>query len=301
MTRVTSLASSRHAVSAAVLLGSVHLSGLSQSSTTSTTLNSVVEVSMRVRDLRGEYPTGGLLYRVIDGRRKHVANVDDKGKPDRKVECSLAEEFEAQAESPFDRAIDPIRLSCSTKLAFNFRRSIQAVNLPELSSQYLYTHAGPSSAVFTSYSAQLFAKGEIDAATSLQEAAVAAAAVQLGDTKMEKYVGRDPSQGFKLVLTAEGVDALRTTQKQAGIPTTGKLDFATQKILANAATPQQKVGTSLPQLHCAGSASGFLTCAKDPDALHVDGRSPDLRRVTIPEMKIPVYAPPDEKKIKIPQ
>ncbi|HEX5682742.1 MAG TPA: hypothetical protein VFY73_01795 [Ideonella sp.] len=260
-------------------------------------LSDVSEVAMRVKDLTGEYVTGGLLYRVVDGRRKHVANVNESGKPDRKVQCSPVDEFEAQAESPIDRAVDPIRLPCRTKLAFNFRRSLQAVNLPEFSNQYLHAYAGPSSAIYTKYSAQLFAEGEVAAARSLQEAAVAAAAVRLGDAKMESYVGRDPSQGFKLVFTPAGVEALKSAQMAAGIPTTGKLDRPTQDLFSRHATQEQKTGHSLPPLHCSSSRDGFLTCDRNPTP---EQEEANVKRFVLPAVPVPAYAVPSDKPSPLP-
>ena len=54
----------------------------------------------------------------------------------------------------------------------------------------------------------------------------------LGDKALDKYVVRQPHQGYRRVLSNEGVDERKRFQARGKIPPTGKRDFPTQLLIA---------------------------------------------------------------------
>jgi hypothetical protein len=230
---------------------------LSYGPTLSEELTEVSKVTLMVSDLASTKPTSGNLYRAYTNRREHVAEITEDGKPDRPVKCSRTDKFEAQADSAFDRPVDPVRLECGKSLAFAFTRMFTVSSPPDQATQLASTGSKPL--IYGNY-ADIFSKaGSVAGAKSWNEAATVAAAKTLGDTNLDKFVYRDATADFNLKFTPQGMEALRQKQKAWGITPTGELDVQTQAAFAKA-VPKSINPTVQPGLRCDKTGPIMFMC-----------------------------------------
>lgn len=209
--------------------------------------------------------TAGALYKVAPDGRSHVADVASDGSTTKPVACNVGDVFEAEAESQLNRPLAPTRHFCDARMAFNFKRAVLFVSWGDKSVNPLEApQTGP--AIYSNYSTVFANAGQTEAAKATSDAAIAAAVREgLGDTKLEKYVVRDPSQGYRLVFSTEGVAALKEKQASFGLKPTGQLDGATQSVLAKfdgngQATPIGAV-TGLRCVARTGMMGNLVLCA----------------------------------------
>lgn len=218
--------------------------------------------------------TAGALYKVASDGRSHVADVASDGNTTKPVACNVGDVFEAEAESQLNRPLAPTRHVCDAKMAFNFKRAVLFVGWGDKSVNPLEApQTGP--AIYSNYSTVFANAGQTEAAKATSDAAIAAAAREgLGDTQLEKYVVRDPAQGYRLVLSTYGVAALKQKQASFGLDPTGQLDHATQSVLAKADAYGQgaPIGT-VPGMRCmarAGMMGPVVVCAPSDSSISDD-------------------------------
>ena len=187
----------------------------------------------------------GRLYRVpLDGDQAHVADVSEKGELDQPYECSKGDRLLAVPVGSLytgDNRTKPCRDAVEFEYETTYTVALQT-RKPASSlkfGQYLNAYADLSSLYGNAADGATGAmKVEYLAKARATETAVfAATAMALGDDKLDKLVTRDPTQGYRLVLNKEGIAALRTLQRDYKLPVTGKLDFATLKLVGNFDTP----------------------------------------------------------------
>jgi hypothetical protein len=201
-------------------------------SATASAQTSISKVSLTLVTGDKKEPTAGALYKVANNARSHVAEVSTNGNVSKPIICTVGDIFEAEAESSLNRPLAPTHRTCDATMAFNFKRAVLVVSWGDTGvSPFDAPNTG--AAVFSNYSTIFARMGQTEAASATSDAAIAAAGRDgLGDTKLEKYVVRDPSQGHRLVFSKEGVAALKEKQASFGIKPTGQLDAATQAAFA---------------------------------------------------------------------
>lgn len=227
----------------------------------------VSKVNLRVKENEKWIQTTGKLFKVVGNNRSHAADIDAAGKLDIEVKCTKNDRFEADADSYFDQPTPPPRLTCREVFEFQFVRAVHADWVKTSGKQGVASAAAPF--VFSELTTRSSAIGKYSASSAFNDAAIASTAQLLGDSKLDKFVSRDPNQNFKLVFNEAGVEALKSKQREAGVATSGQLDSATQtlfmKELAAAGgtatppvAPAVTCGSRTGQLFCSTSGAGTL-------------------------------------------
>jgi hypothetical protein len=222
----------------------------------------IKSVALLVTDLSGQSPSKGFLYQSLGKRRMHVADVDEHGKPDRAVKCKPTQKFEAKADSSFDRPVSPVQILCAPELTFRFTRMF-SISLPaDQADQLAQFGSGPQQPFIFGTYADVFSKaGKFAAARAWDEAAILSMVKELGDTKYDKFVFRDPTANFALKLTDEGITAVREKQRALGVEESGVLDVATSGAIARIGTGAVGIGKT-PPMRCDAKTAPWSPNAK---------------------------------------
>jgi hypothetical protein len=194
----------------------------------------VDQVKILVKSNGKDFPSAGRLYKVMESRsdRKFIANVDANGVVDAPFACK----------SPVRIWAEPIRYGvttaeeakpCGGEMVFQFHvpQFAQASAFGQGVQLAAEGKPGAAHIKFSAVASGAEASGGLKAAA--QDAAVAQAAVALGDPTLDQFVTRDTRQKYRLVLTEQGQEKLKQFQAKSNIEATGQLDFATQKAMKN--------------------------------------------------------------------
>jgi hypothetical protein len=198
----------------------------------------VDQVKILVKSNGKDFPSAGRLYKVMESRsdREFIANVDANGVVDAPFPCRSPVRIWAEPKR-YGVTTSEEAKPCGGDMVFQF-------HVPQFAQSSAFGQGvqlaaeGKPGAAHIKFSAVAFgaaASGGLKAAA--QDAAVAQAAVALGDPVLDQFVTRDMRQKYRLVLTEQGQEKLKQFQAKANIETTGQLDFATQKAMANMPRP----------------------------------------------------------------
>jgi hypothetical protein len=193
----------------------------------------ITKVYIVVHDDESMHPTGA-LYRIgpEPGKREWIADIAADGTINPTHTCTGSEKLRVQPSQYGLQAIDDA-IVCTENPRFRFFLPILASTAPfrtasgaAIAGNYAAAHMQ-----FSAIAAQARANGEPENARIASDAAVQSAAKVLGDANLDKFIARDSTQNDALVLTPVGEKKLKQFQREAMIPATGKLDFATQKAM----------------------------------------------------------------------
>ena len=208
----------------------------------------------------------GRLYRVDakSSDRRWVSDVNVEGRLSRPTRCDLQDTFEAETDRAVAYPDHPVRVRCNRQLAFSFTRPSFAI-APAGKRSFMDLAAGQIDLIgLSQLQAAAKSAGNEVLAKATADSLVSSAATWLGDTKLEKFVERDSSQSFKLVLNADGIAALKERQRWLKLDPTGEVDAKTQKAIAG--TFLNKYSKSYKTAYCAvGSAE--MRCTGDGRAI----------------------------------
>lgn len=235
------------------------------------------KVNILVREGSTIRQSAGQLYRISDNDRKQVSEVEKDGRLKRKVKCKEGDLFEVHSGSDLDRPLDPIRASCSRQLAFEFKRAFVVAVPVGTDEAWITPEAKPKA--FSAYSSVFELAGDKESAIAWGDAAKAATAKRLGDSKLDQFLVRDPSNNFEYKFTAKGIAALKQKQSAFGLKATGELDSDTLSAFAKAGGKGK-----VDPLACAMS-SGVFTCTKDDFIADQRAAIDPKAQVKLPELK----------------
>lgn len=188
----------------------------------------------------------GRLYRLpVVGDQAHVADVSERAELDQPYECSKGDRLLALPRGSLYTGENQSK-PCKDGVEFQYEKTLTVAletsgAAPSLKfGQYLNAYAdlnilyGQAASDATGATKVEY----LTRARATETAVLAATAMALGDEKLEKLVTRDPTQGYRLVLNNDGISAVKTLQRINKLQMTGKLDFATLKLVGKLDTPE---------------------------------------------------------------
>jgi hypothetical protein len=207
---------------------------LAQSNPPVTKKTRVIRVTILVDDKGVQRPLAGQLSKVGFGSTRSVlvAEVNAAGSPSPLFECESSDKIFAQVENPFAYPLEKGK-PCEATMEFRFSL-VRVVNAAHFENAALLAKEGDfgsAQAVFSELAYKAALKNDSEIARFAGEKAIANAAKAMGDRNLDKFVLRDPSQGYQLVFSEEGQSNLKKFQAQGKIPQSGMLDFQTQQLL----------------------------------------------------------------------
>jgi hypothetical protein len=226
----------------------------------------IERVKLTITAEKNEERRPGRLYRVDPktADRRWVSDVNMEGRLSRPTRCDLQDTFEAETDRAVAYPDHPVRARCSRQLAFSFTRPSFAI-APTGKRSFMDLAISQIDLLGLSQ-LQVAAKsaGNEVLAKATADSLVSSAATWLGDTKLEKFVERDSSQSFKLILNSDGIAALKERQRWLKLQPSGEVDAETQKAIAG--TFLNKYSKSYKTAYCAvGSAE--VRCTGDSRAI----------------------------------
>lgn len=187
----------------------------------------------------------GRLYRVpLNGDQSHVADVSDRGELDQPYECAKGDRLVAVPAGALytgDNRSKPCRDAVEFEYSATYTVSLErSVGTPDLAfGHYLEAYSDYSTLYWEAVeSSSGAARTEyLVKARASETSVLTAVAMALGDYNLDQFVMRDPTQGYRLALTRNGVFELQALQRKNNLPVTGRLDFATVRLIGQSEVP----------------------------------------------------------------
>lgn len=178
---------------------------------------------------------GKLFLLPLLGNQAHLADVNDKGELDQPYRCSPGDRLLGVPSGELLLTGDNKSKPCADAVEFRYQSTkvvtLDTVSADKAASMGDYLKAYSDMAIMYSNAAgqseSVLKSNYTMKARASETAVIAVTMAALGDDKLDRYVLRDPAQGYKLALTAAGVDRLKVFQQENNLPVTGHIDFKT--------------------------------------------------------------------------